>query len=158
MKPAKIFFIFIVLTISSCGYLKQSNEPDISVVESASTDPLTPKQDPKESNKEVAKEYAKEYVLGSDDIPLFSGLNLIEEDSSSFDTTLGSIIVSKYSGDSKLNLVKDFYLQTLPQLGWKLLENKSDKITFSRDKDKLEIRLNYDKKLYIRFFISSAVQ
>ncbi len=100
----------------------------------------------------------KQYVAGSGDIPLFSGLELIEADSSSFDTMVGSITISKYSGEVQLNLVRDFYFKALPQLGWKLIDNKKDKISFKREKDKLEIRFHYVAKvLYVKFFISSIL-
>lgn len=138
MKLFKIFFVLSVLTIFSCTSISS----------------------PKITN--LTKE--KQYVLGTNDIPLFSGLELAEEDSTNFDTMLGNIVISKYIGSKDLDnfkskSVKDFYVQTLPQLGWVLVENKIDKVSFKREKDKLEIRMNYESKgLYVRFFISSVLQ
>jgi hypothetical protein len=134
----KIFIVCLVCAISSCNYLqsKFSVTPAVSAVTEE-----------------------KEYVLGSDDIPLFPGLQLMEDDSSSFDSPVGSIVISKYLGDFRLRSVKSFYLEALPQLGWKLVSNESEIISFIREDDKLEIRLNYASKgLYVRFFISSVTQ
>ncbi len=133
MRLIKIFFILSVLAVSSCQTLELPTTIN--------------------SNKE------KQYVLGTNDIPLFSGLELVEDDSTNFDTMIGNIVISKYVGDIKLKSIKDFYVQTLPQLGWILVESKSDKISFKREKDKLEIRVSYASKgLYVRFFISSVLQ
>jgi hypothetical protein len=136
MRSIKIFFILSALTISSCS--SKSLTKIIS---------------------ENLSSQNKKYVLGSSDIPLFDGLELLEEDSTSFDTMSGDIVISKYVGDLKLQLIKDFYLETLPQLGWRLVDKKSDKISFKREKDKLEIKFDYASKgLYVRFFISSVLQ
>jgi len=136
MRLIKIFFILSALIISSC------NSKELTKMISET---LTSKD--------------KQYVLGSSDVPLLDGLELIEEDSTSFDTMSGDIVISKYSGDFKLKLVKDFYLTALPQLGWRLVDTKSKKISFKREKDKLEIKFDYASKgLYVRFFISSVLQ
>lgn len=134
-----IVTLFIILSISSCASKNLTN--------------LT------KSTPENLDFKEQKYVLGSNDIPLFEGLNFIDEDSTSFDTISGDIVISKYVGDFKLKLVKDFYLTTLPQLGWRLVDKKSDKISFKREKDKLEIKFNYASKgLYVHFFISSVLQ
>jgi imidazoleglycerol phosphate synthase glutamine amidotransferase subunit HisH len=136
MRSIKIFFILSTLIISSCsstGLTKMISE------------------------KLISKD--KQYVLGSSDIPLIDGLELMEEDSTSFDTMSGDIVISKYKGNFKLKLIKDFYLETLPQLGWRVVDVKKDKISFKREKDKLEIKFDYASKgLYVRFFISSVLQ
>jgi hypothetical protein len=99
------------------------------------------------------------YVLGSEDIPLFNGLELLDEDSTSFDTMSGNIVISSYFGELNLGQVANFYSQTLPQLGWELIKDSGDKITYKRDSDKLEISLNQkDEKLNVRFFISSSLK
>ncbi|MES2676862.1 MAG: hypothetical protein V4612_00910 [Pseudomonadota bacterium] len=141
MRLIKIFFTITFLTATtSCHYYKVIiSNPDQSTKESI-----------------IAE---KQYVMGTDDVPLFSGLELIGEDSSSFDTMLGNIVISKYIGDTKLKFVKDFYLAALPQLGWKLIDDQSDQISFKREDDKLEIRFSYASKgLYVRFFISSVIK
>jgi len=140
MKVAKIFFTAILFTTVSCAYFENNNQKPVEIT----------------SQNNVAE---KQYVVGVDDIPLFLGLELDEEDSSVFDTMLGKIVISKYLGDVQLKSVISFYLEVLPQLGWRLIDNKDDRISFKRENDKLEIRFNYAKTgLYVRFFISSAIQ
>ena len=96
----------------------------------------------------------KQYVLGTDDIPLFSGLTLLEDDSSNFDTMTGNIVISNYSSHSGTKLIKDFYHNTLPQLGWQLSKSIHDKMLFIREKDRLEISItSANKTTFIRFFI-----
>ncbi|MCE3254688.1 MAG: hypothetical protein K0R25_182 [Rickettsiaceae bacterium] len=139
MKITKIFCVFALLFTASCGDRIINKKTWI--------------------EKFQAPPSTKQYVFGTDDIPLFEGLNLVEEESSNFDTVAGNILISKYSGNCKLRSVKKFYLGTLPQLGWKLSEKESDKITFNREEDNLEIRFDDNKdKLGVRFFISSAIQ
>jgi hypothetical protein len=142
MKLIKIFSIVTLLFSSSCSYFqhqKYDKKSDIVL----------------EEKPQISE---KEYILGTDDIPLFSNLNLMEEDSSSFDTMDGTITISKYSSESKIELIKYFYLQALPQLGWKLDKNTSNLTSFKRENDKLEIRFSRsNKNIYVRFFISSIL-
>ena len=141
MKLSKIFFTFLLCAVVSCSYFADAN-----IAKRAEALPESVRSE-------------KQYVMGTDDIPLFFGLELVEDDSSSFDTMLGNIVTSKYLGDVKLKSVKEFYLEALPQLGWKLVDNKDDQISFKREDDKLEIRFRYASKgLYVRFFISSVLQ
>ncbi len=138
MKLIKIFFVLSIFTISSCNLIDLAKNS---------------------SNNQQAISPEKQYVLGTSDVPLFAGLGFIEEDSANFDTMIGNIVISKYVGDFKLKTVKEFYLQTLPQLGWVLVDNKTETMSFKREKDKLEIKLSYASKgLYVRFLVSSVLQ
>ncbi|MFT6332019.1 MAG: hypothetical protein ACJAW3_000342 [Lentimonas sp.] len=138
MNLSKILLVLTILFISSCSNFQE-----------------------KTSSLITKKE--KEYVMGTDDIPLFSGLEIVEEDSSSFDTMLGNIVISKYFGVVKGSSVKKFYLDALPQLGWNVIDEKGSKVSFIREKNKLEIRFkkNYSDQniggVYVRFFISTAL-
>ena len=140
MKLIKIFFTLLLFTIVSCSYL------------------VVDDKDNRAENLPESIRSEKQYVVGADDIPLFFGLELVEDDSSSFDTMLGNIVISKYWGDIKVKSVREFYLEALPQLGWVLIDDKEDQISFKREDDKLEIRFRYSSKgLYVRFFISSVL-
>ncbi|MFT5703164.1 MAG: hypothetical protein ACJAZX_001213 [Rickettsiales bacterium] len=140
MKIIKNLLILTLLTATSCSHLKT-------------------KKDDTQNSEIGTKEQEKQYVEGTDDIPLFIDLELIEDDSSSFDTMVGNIVISKYFGEYKTKEVKDFYLKSLPQLGWKLTKNQDRQISFNREDDKLKIKFTHSKNnLYVRFFILSAVQ
>jgi hypothetical protein len=140
MKLIKIFFTLLLFTIVSCSYL------------------VVDDKDNRAENLPESIRSEKQYVVGADDIPLFFGLELVEDDSSSFDTMLGNIVISKYWGDIEVKSVREFYLEALPQLVWILIDDKEDQISFKREDDKLEIRFRYASKgLYVRFFISSVL-
>jgi hypothetical protein len=144
MKLIKIFATITLLFLTSCSYFKHSDQKQITSL------PIGESQH---------QEQEKEYIAGTDDIPLFNNLELIEDDSSSFDTMVGTITISKYSSDSTIKLVKNFYVEALPQLGWKLTENTSNLASFKRENDTLEIRFSRSpENLYVRFFISSILQ
>ena len=129
-KIIKTFLLISVLTFSACSAVKFFHSDD-----------------------------SGKYVLGSDDIPLFSGLEFIADDSTSFDTMSGNIVVSDYLGEVKSKKVEKFYAKTLPQLGWKLISKQDDKVLYKRDVDKLEITFKQNgESLNVRFFISSITK
>ncbi|MFT6077325.1 MAG: hypothetical protein ACJA02_000997 [Myxococcota bacterium] len=145
MKLIKIFSVLVLLSLSSCSYFQHQKHDK--------------KSDVVLEEKPIIQE-EKKYIEGTDDIPLFASLKLIEDDSSSFDTMVGTIIISKYSSESKAELIKKFYLEALPQLGWKLSDNTSTIVSFTRESDKLEIRFSSSsapQETYVRFFISSIL-
>ena len=99
-----------------------------------------------------------QYVLGSDDIPLFSDLKQLDQESTNFDTISGNIVISSYIGNIKLSEVKYFYLGALPQLGWKLDSEEGNNFSYKRNNDILKISLKQnDNKLLVKFFISSSI-
>lgn len=108
---------------------------------------------------EIAEEkVSEEFVQGSEDIPLLAVMEKISEDSLGFDSDTGSIMSSSYETKSDLKKVKNFYLKTLPQLGWKLTKNSAKKSFFKREKEKLEIEFDdQNGRNVVRFFISSVI-
>ncbi len=111
------------------------------------------------SNKELSKKTVTSFVAGSKDIPLASGLNKVSDEGLDFDSASGSIIAITYKSSDDLQKVKDFYTKTLPQLGWKNIENNQPKLEllrFKRDKEKLEIEfLNYNGDDLVKFFVET---
>jgi hypothetical protein len=100
----------------------------------------------------------KQYVLGTEDIPLFDGLELIEDEGSDFDTMTGNIIITNYSSQSSEESIKFFYHNTLPQLGWQLSKSTYKKMSFIREKDRLEISIkSINKNSFISFFILNQI-
>ena len=91
---------------------------------------------PKITNQELS---ATDFVKGSEDIPLLNNLEQIESDNVSFDSEAGSIASVDYSSSIDLEAVQEFYLKTLPQMGWKLTHNDLRSSRFTRDGEKLEI-------------------
>lgn len=102
---------------------------------------------------------SEEFVQGSEDIPLLLGMEKISDGALGFDSAAGSIISSSYSTDLTKNQIKDFYLQTLPQMGWTITRNAEDVIDSKRDKEKLEIEFATEEKAQVvRFFVSSLTE
>ena len=102
----------------------------------------------------------QEFVQGSEDIPLLDGMKIISEDDSlGFDSESGSITSSSYKTKTSLKEVKNFYVTTLPQLGWKKIGKDDKKLKFVREKEKLEIEFESKKKdKIVKFFISSSTK
>jgi hypothetical protein len=101
---------------------------------------------------------SEEFAQGSEDVPLLLGMEKIYEDSIGFDSNSGSIVSSTYTSDLDQKAVRDFYIKTLPQMGWKIVKNLETKVAFKRDKENLDIEfLKEGDKEVIRFFISSAL-
>lgn len=113
--------IFILTIIASCSYLK-INSPKIKVQDNV-------------------------FVEGSRDIALLSGMNKINEDNIGFDSSVGSISSVTYSFENNPQDLLEFYLTTLNQLGWKLVNENNNKTTsqkynFQRDKENLSLEIN----------------
>ena len=123
---------------------------------------------------------SQEFVQGSEDIPLLVGMKKIENEkvsrasspnsanlsyssfkndfAISFDSSSGSIVSSAYESDVHISKVRKFYLETLPQMGWKISKKRYSKTIFIRDKETLEIEYDHIQKVNIvRFFISSSL-
>lgn len=99
-----------------------------------------------------------DFVQGSEDIPLLVGMNKMLDESLGFDSDSGSIMASSYETKIDLEKVHAFYKKTLPQMGWKLTKSDMAKLSFKREKEKLEIELvNHNGKDIVRFFISSVL-
>jgi len=110
---------------------------------------------PQEEEEVVASE---EFAQGSEDVPLIIGMEKISEDSLGFDSSSGSIVSSTYTTKIKEKDVRDFYLKTLPPMGWKIVKNIQEKIVLKRDRENLEIEFAKENgKNVVRFFISSAL-
>ncbi len=101
---------------------------------------------------------SNDFVQGSEDIPLIIGMKKLPDESVGFDSDAGSIISSSYETKDNLSNVREFYLKTLPKLGWKVNKKNRAKVIFSRENEKLEIEFNKEKKSHVvRFFISTAL-
>ena len=101
---------------------------------------------------------SEDFVQGSEDIPLILGMEKIADDSIGFDSSSGSIISSSYTTKIDLKKVRNFYIKTLPDMGWKLVQNGETRVIFKREKENLEIEFSkQNEKKVVRFFISSAV-
>lgn len=98
------------------------------------------------------------YIFGTRDIPLISGLEIVDEESTNFDTTAGTITVAVYTGYLSLGEIKKFYSITLPQLGYKVQADNGDNIIFNRSGDMIDMTIDRDQssgKTSVKFIISA---
>jgi len=80
------------------------------------------------------------FVNGFDDIPIYKNMQNDKDSLILFDTINGRYLSSEIVGKEKMEDVRKFYLEVLPNLGWRM-ENEN---IFLRDSEKLEI--NYFKE------------
>ncbi|MBU6339505.1 MAG: hypothetical protein KGQ36_06025 [Rickettsiales bacterium] len=130
----KYLLICTIFLFSSCSLLTiedQNQEPELTV---------------------------KGFVNGSEDIPLVKGLTQTNDENLGFDSSSGSISSTTYKSEIDLERIKNFYVKTLPQMGWKLIKNKIGQITLVRDKEKLEIGfVNENGDDLVKFLITSTL-
>ena len=93
------------------------------------------------------------YVAGFESLPLMPGLREQENERVNFDTAAGRIVEAKTRGQVEAQAVEDFYLKTLPQLGWQ----KTGSFSFEREGERLSIEIPsaraQDGNLIVRFSI-----
>ncbi len=63
------------------------------------------------------------FVSGTEDLPLMTGLAEVEDGGMVFDTPAGRLVEARAEGAIAASAVREFYAQTLPQLGWHPLES-----------------------------------
>lgn len=111
----------------------------------------------KSKQKEYSYEISEYFVQGSEDIPLLVGMEQINNDVLGFDTASGSIMSSSYETLIDFEMIKKFYIETLPQIGWQISNNSPNKISFNREKETLEINFLTEDVDIVRFLISSEI-
>ncbi len=89
----------------------------------------------------VFNSFAMDFVSGFEDIPLMEGLKQIESDDIAFGNEETRYLEAQLVAVRKKNFqnIKDFYIKTLPQLGWTLKESSASFLRFYRETDILEI-------------------
>lgn len=99
-------------------------------------------------------------VHGSLDIPLADDLEVNDDNVINFDSFNGNIISITYTTKVDITKIKNFYLKTLPQIGWEVVANEfldnSDIVYFKRDKETLEIEFtkseDEESEKLVKFF------
>lgn len=95
---------------------------------------------------------AGQFVTGVDDLPLMTGLSLVESGHVEFDSPGGRIVTTYAKGSAERAVVAAFYAQTLPQLGWQPIGDS----LYLRETETL--RIDYDESqqpgLTVRFSLS----
>ena len=93
------------------------------------------------------------------EIPIYGGLQEVDDNKSSFDTKLGDVFVMTYSlrEGIEIDKVKEFYDKSLLEFGWNAnkLGKKNNNLSYKRQNDILEINIDKDisGKTLVRFLI-----
>lgn len=150
MKKISLITAILLLTFSCC-------KNKIETIKNPATANTAYDPSPSISKSSVTILVSEEFVQGSEDIPLLQGMEKTFDEGLGFDSTNGSIMSSVYEAKISSEDIKNFYVKTLPQMGWKIKKKEGSKISFKREKESLEIEFfNQNEKNLIRFFISSA--
>jgi len=142
MSAIKKILFCALFFVCSCSFFKTANNQEF----------------------EMQKGSPVQFVEGSQDIPLATGLTKsANDDDLGFDSIGGSVISIAYKNEGEKDGVKDFYLKTLPQLGWKIVKanefSSLDTLDFMRDKEKLEIEFITENQMnLVKFFVESSAQ
>lgn len=99
--------------------------------------------------------FAAPFVEGFEDLPIPQGMEQLPHDNLSFGNEETSLTEAYLSGDIEFSNVCDFYLTTLPQLGWSFVGKDNNTLSFERDNQRLEIAQEGKKPLVVRLTIKS---
>ena len=83
----------------------------------------------------ISSAFADSFLVGTEDIPLMSGMQYSEDETFSIDNEDGRLYFSKVFVSAEISQIWDFYRQTLPQLGW----TETQDATFQRDDEILRM-------------------
>mgnify|MGYP003552690369 CR=1 FL=1 len=89
----------------------------------------------------TAPAHAADFLKAIDDVPLVAGLTE-RADAVVFESEQGRVVKTSASGSADYGAVRDFYLTTLPSLGWKLEgEGAGGKLAFTREHERLTLSI-----------------
>lgn len=91
-----------------------------------------------------APAHATEFLKAIDDVPLVSGL-VEKADPVVFESDQGRVVRTSAEGHVGGTEIASFYRQTLPALGWKLVDDQ-DALAFERESERLSLRIRQPAK------------
>ena len=95
---------------------------------------------------------AKEsFIDGMEDIPLPPNVMQIKNDNFAFGNEETRIIEAYWTSKNlKESVIENFYLDTLPQLGWEFAGKSKNTLFFTRDQEELDVYFEKTKSLIVR--------
>jgi hypothetical protein len=89
----------------------------------------------------TAPAHAADFLKAIDDVPLVAGLTE-QADPVVFESEQGRVVKTSAFGNADYGAVRDFYLATLPSLGWKREgEGTGGKLAFTREHERLTLSI-----------------
>lgn len=104
------------------------------------------------------KVWATTFIDGLEDVPLMNGVTQIQKDTISFGNE-ESRFVEAYLTSSKIGFkaIENFYVKTLPQLGWNYQGKDGNILLFYRENEMLEIVRESAKPLEVRITVKNKL-
>ncbi len=87
----------------------------------------------------AAPAHANEFLKAIDDVPLIAGLTELT-DPLVFESDQGRVVRTSAEGQKGAAQIADFYVATLPSLGWKRTEDLN-RLAFVRENEELNIQI-----------------
>ena len=102
--------------------------------------------------------WATTFIEGLEDVPLMDGISQIQKDTISFGNE-ESRFVEAYLTSSKIGFksIENFYIKTLPQLGWTYQGKDANTLLFYRENEMLEIVKESAKPLEVRITVKNKL-
>ena len=100
---------------------------------------------------------AEKFIEGMEDIPLMTGLKQIVNSNISFGNEESRFLEVYLEGGEKIDFqaIEKFYLNTMPQLGWKFNGKQKQTLSFYRDGELMEIAREKSSPLLVRITLRS---
>ena len=87
----------------------------------------------------AAPAHAADFLKAIDDVPVPAGLTETAEPTV-FESEQGRVVRTNASGNADYSMVRDFYLKSLPALGWKREDDEpGGKLVFTREHEQLTL-------------------
>lgn len=104
------------------------------------------------------KGWATTFIDGLEDVPLMEGVTQIQKDTISFGNE-ESRFVEAYFTSSRIGFkaIENFYVKTLPQLGWNYQGRDGNTLLFYRENEMLEIVRESAKPLEVRITVKNKL-
>ena len=104
----------------------------------------------------TASAAAAEFIEGMEDIPAAPAMQQVPGNDVSFGNDESRFVEAYLSGKkASFKKVSDFYLETLPQLGWHFTGQDKNSLHFERDDERLDIVREKTAPLLIRITLKS---
>ncbi len=99
---------------------------------------------------------AEQFIEGMEDIPLMTGLKQIVNSNIAFGNEESRFLEVYLEGEkSTFKDVEKFYLNTMPQLGWKFNGKQKQTLAFYRDGELMEVAREKSSPLLVRITLRS---
>ena len=91
------------------------------------------------------------FAHGFEDLPNMPELKQVDDHQMKFDTPSGRIIEAVLTGEqSNPKLVKEFYMNSLPQLGWTIKKKGTYNFSFTRDDEELRFTVEKSTPILVK--------